>query len=91
LTRPSPSGMTGMPPDCLLVARDGAPGRHGATATSSCSRRSGPPVIVLLFSKDCRHSIWIVGGKPDYSKIAAEPDVIRFVHSPGMHLVTPVQ
>ena len=44
-----------------------------------------------LFSQDRRHSIWIVGGKSDHPKIAAEPDVIRFVHSPGVHLVTPVQ
>jgi hypothetical protein len=43
------------------------------------------------FGKNRRYSIWVVGGKPDYSKIAAKPDVIRLVHSPGVHLVTPMQ
>ena len=38
-----------------------------------------------------RHSIWVVGGKPAHPKIAAEPDVVRLVHGPDMHLVPPVQ
>jgi hypothetical protein len=60
----------------------------------TCCDRRRPELVeglsAELFGENGCYSIRVVGGQHAHPKIAAEPDVVRFIHSPDMHLVPPL-